>query len=244
MRESAFWRFMLFLVILIGVRLVFEHQSQIYPKYWQRTIPEHLFRAEAGPVGALQNESVPPAIRAGLAHAGITLSAYAVVEIEKRGVRWLIRDEEQRLRIERTYTLGVSRIPDAPEGEHPPAWLTPELGLTEVQQLQGGQVPAPLREEFAGQQHSLSETPSIDLRARHPDYAPTRTISDGGHTLLRQSRRRSAPRIPSPQARRGRRQATHGPTDSHHRARRHPGTLDRWRTAWTCAMPCAKPSGP
>jgi len=37
-RESAFWRFMLFLVILIGVRLVFEHQNQIYPKYYLRTI--------------------------------------------------------------------------------------------------------------------------------------------------------------------------------------------------------------
>lgn len=37
-KESAFWRFMLFLVILTGVRLIFEHQNQIYPKYYQRTI--------------------------------------------------------------------------------------------------------------------------------------------------------------------------------------------------------------
>jgi len=48
-RESAFWRFMLFLVILVGVRLVFEHQNQIYPKYYLRTIgPE-------APVGRLSS---------------------------------------------------------------------------------------------------------------------------------------------------------------------------------------------
>jgi len=45
--ETAFWRFMLFLVILTGVRLVFEHQSQIYPKYYLRTM------GAATPVGLL-----------------------------------------------------------------------------------------------------------------------------------------------------------------------------------------------
>ena len=178
MRESAFWRFMLFLVILTGVRLVFEHQSQIYPKYWQRTISEHLFRVEAGPVGTLQNESVPPAIREGLANAGITLPADAVVEIEKGGVRWLIRDQEQRFRVERTYTLGVSRLPGAPETEQPPGWLTPELTFSQVQQLQDGQVPAFLREAFSEQQQPLSEEPDIDYARGTNSW----TISDGGHT--------------------------------------------------------------
>lgn len=48
-RESAFWRFMLFLVILVGVRLVFEHQYAIYPKYYLRTIGEN------APVGKLNS---------------------------------------------------------------------------------------------------------------------------------------------------------------------------------------------
>lgn len=37
-RESAFWRFMLFLVIVVGVKLVFEHWHAISPKYYLRVI--------------------------------------------------------------------------------------------------------------------------------------------------------------------------------------------------------------
>ena len=37
-RESAFWRFMFFLLILIGVKLVFTHQFMVMPKYYQRVL--------------------------------------------------------------------------------------------------------------------------------------------------------------------------------------------------------------
>lgn len=48
-RESAFWRFMLFLLIVVGVKLVFEHWHAISPKYYLRVIgPE-------APVGTLNS---------------------------------------------------------------------------------------------------------------------------------------------------------------------------------------------
>ena len=36
--ESAFWRFMFFIIILIGVRLVFTHQFMVMPKYYTRVL--------------------------------------------------------------------------------------------------------------------------------------------------------------------------------------------------------------
>jgi len=49
MRESAFWRFMLFLVIVVGVKMVFEHWHAISPKYYLRVIgPE-------APIGTLNS---------------------------------------------------------------------------------------------------------------------------------------------------------------------------------------------
>ncbi len=38
MRESAFWRFMLFLTLVVGVKLVFEYWHALSPKYYLRTI--------------------------------------------------------------------------------------------------------------------------------------------------------------------------------------------------------------
>jgi len=37
-RESAFWRFMLFLVLVVGVKLVFEYWHALSPKYYLRVI--------------------------------------------------------------------------------------------------------------------------------------------------------------------------------------------------------------
>ena len=59
----VFTGFMLFLVILVGVRLVFEHQYQVYPKYYQRTIAEYLFRADMQFVDDLDNSSLPTALQ-------------------------------------------------------------------------------------------------------------------------------------------------------------------------------------
>ena len=37
-RERAFWKFMLFLLLLIGVKLVFTHQFLVMPKYFERVM--------------------------------------------------------------------------------------------------------------------------------------------------------------------------------------------------------------
>lgn len=37
-KEPAFWRFMFFLVLLIGVKLVFTHQFLVMPKYYERVL--------------------------------------------------------------------------------------------------------------------------------------------------------------------------------------------------------------
>lgn len=161
MRESAFWRFMLFLVVLIGVRLVFEHQSQIYPKYWQRTISEHLFRVETGFVGELQNEGVSDALRQKFAEADVSLSEDVAVAIERKGVRWLITDKEQHFRIERAFTLEVSGASGTAAPDPSVGWLTPELDGQDIQQLKGGQVPPALRDSFSRHERKLSEHPEV-----------------------------------------------------------------------------------
>ncbi len=57
--ESAFWRFMLFIVLLIGVRLTFTHQFLVMPKYYTRVL------GDAAPVGLL-NTINPTIITIGL----------------------------------------------------------------------------------------------------------------------------------------------------------------------------------
>jgi dipeptide/tripeptide permease len=37
-KEGAFWRFMLFILLLIGVRLTFTHQFLVFPKYYTRVL--------------------------------------------------------------------------------------------------------------------------------------------------------------------------------------------------------------
>ncbi|MFQ5807189.1 MAG: MFS transporter [Phycisphaerae bacterium] len=91
-RETAFWRFMLFLVILIGVRLVFEHQSQVYPKYYQRTIAEYLFRADTQFADALDAAAAPEALRQEFEQNGHLISDEAKVEVNEEGSRWQVKD--------------------------------------------------------------------------------------------------------------------------------------------------------
>ena len=38
MTEKAFWKFMLFLILLVGVKLVFTHQFMVMPKYYERVL--------------------------------------------------------------------------------------------------------------------------------------------------------------------------------------------------------------
>ncbi len=92
-RESAFWRFMLFLLILVGVKLVFEHQNQVYPKYYQRTLATLLFSAgTAADLDELNAGTLPRALADVFAKSGHELSAAARVAVKDPGVRWELRD--------------------------------------------------------------------------------------------------------------------------------------------------------
>ncbi len=104
MKESAFWRFMLFLVILIGVRLVFEHQSQIYPKYYQRTLSEYRFGLDDPAADAViaviksadsAGTEVPRGVVAAFSEFGQTLSAGAVIKAVEADAKWEIKDDKQ-----------------------------------------------------------------------------------------------------------------------------------------------------
>lgn len=99
MWQSAFWRFMLFLVLLIGVRLAFEHQYQIYPKYYIRTMSELAFSADASLERELDSEEVSAPVRAAFEDNAILLTSRATVAVELAGTRWRINDGA------RTYTI-------------------------------------------------------------------------------------------------------------------------------------------
>ena len=59
LRETAFWRFMFFLLLLIGVRLTFTHQFMVMPKYYTRVL------GSDAPIGML-NTINPSIITIGL----------------------------------------------------------------------------------------------------------------------------------------------------------------------------------
>lgn len=103
MRESAFWRFMLFLVLLIGVRLVFEHQYQVYPKYYQRTIAEYRFNIApdlTDELNAIQAnsrdeaQSVSEAVRTAFEAQSELLSPEAAIWTTEAEAKWRIVDNE------------------------------------------------------------------------------------------------------------------------------------------------------
>ncbi len=91
-RESAFWRFMLFLVVLTGVRLVFEHQNQVYPKYYQRTLSQYLFHMNGDVEGDLDAARLPDAVRERFAQQGRPLSGATTVEVNEPNSRWQLHD--------------------------------------------------------------------------------------------------------------------------------------------------------
>ncbi len=59
MKETAFWRFMLFISLLIGVKLTFTHQFIVFPKYYTRIL------GEDAPIG-MMNTINPTIITIGL----------------------------------------------------------------------------------------------------------------------------------------------------------------------------------
>ena len=93
--ESAFWRFMLFLIILIGVRLCFEHQSQIYPKYYIRTMSEHAFAFDPSLQGELAAGTPSDALREAFRSHDFALKDWATMTVEEEDARWRIDSGDQ-----------------------------------------------------------------------------------------------------------------------------------------------------
>lgn len=101
-RESAFWRFMLFLLVLIGVRLVFEYQYQIYPKYYLRTMSEPLLDTDLRFVPSLNDQIISDELRALMRIQGTPLNESATVTVENAGTLWRIKDVKNRFTVRRT----------------------------------------------------------------------------------------------------------------------------------------------
>ena len=95
MRESAFWRFILFLFLLAGVRLVFEHHYQIYPKYYSRTISERMFGLEEIIPDDLTGQTFPASLRQACHDNDMLLSDGATLTVVEKGVRWRLTDQDQ-----------------------------------------------------------------------------------------------------------------------------------------------------
>jgi len=113
-RESAFWRFMLFLVILVGVRLVFEHQYQVYPKYYIRTMSEFTFAAEAWAADGLDSMQVPEPLRAAFSDSRYALVGDAEVSVDEAGRQWTVKDDARTyavLQTEEGIKVYLSNVP-------------------------------------------------------------------------------------------------------------------------------------
>ena len=176
LRESAFWRFMLLLVVLVGVRLVFEHQYQIYPKYYQRTIPEHLFRAEAGLQAALDREEVTDELRQAFAGHDRALAAPVNVEVVNNASRWVLTAGEIRYVLQRQVTLQVTAATaeqgDQAKGE---ALTIPHVSADMTRQMNARRLPDALRADLAQAGVSLTES----ARLTRGDDPGTWTLRDG-----------------------------------------------------------------
>ena len=98
-RESAFWRFMLFLVILVGVRLVFEHQYQVYPKYYIRTMSDFAFDAGVELQNDLDEGKDSAALRRAFEDHELPLSGGIRITVEQVQDRWRLKDGEQAFTI-------------------------------------------------------------------------------------------------------------------------------------------------
>lgn len=96
-RESAFWRFMLFLIVLTGVRLVFEHQSQVYPKYYTRTMSSFSFESPGASTESLDQGVISDSLRSAFATHGLELHEDATIVRELEDVeQWLIKSGKNR----------------------------------------------------------------------------------------------------------------------------------------------------
>ncbi len=107
-RESAFWRFMLFLVILVGVRLVFEHQYQVYPKYYQRTIADYRFNVDESFAVDLDREVIPDELRLLFEEQENPLAEGAKVVVGEKQTRWRLEKGGEVLNYLRKDESGIS----------------------------------------------------------------------------------------------------------------------------------------
>jgi len=166
-RESAFWRFMLFLVVLVGVRLVFEHQYQVYPKYYQRTIAEYRFAVPPGLEGDLQRGGLSAESRSAFAELGYPLTDQVqVLAAEEPGV-WQLEDGDRTFLVREMSVLRVARV--LPQGAVAPAsttqpgdgWMLRGVERAALIDLDGAKVPDVLRQSFAEQGVRLPDDATV-----------------------------------------------------------------------------------
>jgi dipeptide/tripeptide permease len=104
-------------VILVGVRLVFEHQSQVYPKYYIRTMSTLSFSLDAAHQAELDAGNASGALREAFDEQDHSLSENARISVEEPGARWRLNDGNLTFTILRTpETLKVYRA-DVPIGK-------------------------------------------------------------------------------------------------------------------------------
>ncbi len=171
-RESAFWRFMLFLVVLIGVRLVFEHQYQIYPKYYLRTMGDFMFRTEAGAQGELESGSIPKEIREQLESQGISLPNDFAVSPTVKGKEWRVGKKKKGFLVRAdTQRLEVSRL------ESPDTLLFSLDGGT-ASQLNEARVPDKLFAVFS--ENDVAIPRAVKVKVQEPGRKWKLTFDDDG----------------------------------------------------------------
>ncbi len=124
-KESAFWRFILFLVILVGVRLVFEHQYQVYPKYYMRTMSGFAFAADASCRDELDAEKLSTEARQVFDENQLALSGSAKVSVEADETTvWRVRDGDRDYGIEAAvFDVAPALYVNLSEEETPPELL-------------------------------------------------------------------------------------------------------------------------
>ncbi len=99
-RESTFWRFMLFLVILVGVRLVFEHQYQVYPKYYIRTMSAFVFNVDKELGADLDTKEASDAVRDAFGKHDVALSGKTRIIVEAtETLGWRVTDGGREFRV-------------------------------------------------------------------------------------------------------------------------------------------------
>jgi MFS family permease len=149
-RESTFWRFMLFLVILVGVRLVFEHQYQIYPKYYQRTLAAYLYSVDPGPEVDLGAGRCPDRLRTAFSKYAEPLGDRLAITPAQDGTGWYLTEPDRCFFVARSegvlqvHTCGSKASPSgAPADLSPPLF---EIASGTLAQLDYGSVSSALEQ--------------------------------------------------------------------------------------------------